>query len=151
MTTGSATPSCATSWSRCCSPATRRRRRALAWALYEVGRDPALLARCQDAATDGDDEFLDAVMKESMRLHPIIPMVVRTLMKPATIGGWDLPKGTTVGPSIIIAHHRSDNHEDPETFNPDRFLGHQGSRQPFRAPGSRSAAASAAASVRASR
>jgi cytochrome P450 family 135 len=97
---------------------------ALAWALFEVGRDPELLARCRTAATEGDDDFLDAVVKESMRLHPVIPMVVRTLMQPATIGGYDLPKGTTVGPSIIIAHQREDNHEDPEAFRPERFLGH---------------------------
>lgn len=97
---------------------------ALAWALYEAGRDPELLARCRRAAEEGDDDFLDAVMKESMRLHPVIPMVVRTLMKPATIGGYDLPAGTTVGPSIIIAHSREDNHEDPEAFRPERFLGH---------------------------
>lgn len=99
---------------------------ALAWALHELGRDPALLARCQQAATSGGadgDELLEAVLKESMRLHPIIPMVVRTLMKPATIAGWDLPAGTTVGPSIIIAHQREDNHPDPEVFRPERFLG----------------------------
>jgi cytochrome P450 family 135 len=96
---------------------------ALAWALYEAGRDPALLGRCQRAADDGDDELLEAVLKESMRVHPVIPMVVRTLMQPATIAGWHLPRGTTVGPSIIIAHQREDNHPDPETFNPDRFLG----------------------------
>ncbi|MCB0896213.1 MAG: cytochrome P450 [Nocardioidaceae bacterium] len=95
----------------------------LAWALYEVGRDPELLARCQRAADEGDDEWLDAVFKESLRLHPVIPMVVRTLMQPATIAGWDLPKGTTVGPSIIIAHQREDNHPDPEQFRPERFLG----------------------------
>ncbi len=97
---------------------------ALAWALYEVGRDPALLARCRTAADDGDDDLLEAVMKESMRLHPIIPMVVRTLMKPATIAGYDLPAGTTVGPSIILAHSREDNHDDPAAFRPERFLGH---------------------------
>jgi cytochrome P450 len=97
---------------------------ALAWALHEVGRDPELLARCRTAADEGDDDFLEAVMKESMRLHPIIPMVVRTLMKPTTIAGYDLPAGTTVGPSIIIAHSREDNHEDPEVFRPERFLGH---------------------------
>jgi cytochrome P450 len=97
---------------------------ALAWALYEAGRDPALLRRCQRAADEGDDDFLDAVMKESLRLHPVIPMVVRTLMAPVTIAGWDLPKGTTVGPSIIIAHQREDNHEDPSAFRPERFLGH---------------------------
>jgi len=96
---------------------------ALSWALYEVGRDPELLRRCQQAADAGDDDFLDAVMKESMRLHPVIPMVVRTLMKPATIAGIDIPAGATVGPSIVIAHQKTDNHADPWTFRPERFLG----------------------------
>jgi cytochrome P450 len=96
---------------------------ALAWALYEAGRDPGLLARSRAAAAEGDDEFLEAVLKESMRLHPIIPMVVRTLMQPATVAGWDLPAGTTVGPSIIIAHQREDNHPDPWAFRPERFIG----------------------------
>ena len=95
---------------------------ALAWALYEVGRSPALLARCRAAALDGDEAFLEAVLKESMRLHPVIPMVVRTLMKPASIGGYDLPAGTTVGPSIIIAHSRADNHDEPSSFRPERFI-----------------------------
>lgn len=97
---------------------------ALSWALYEAGRDPELLARCRRAVDEGDDDYLDAVLKESMRLHPIIPMVVRTLMEPVTIAGWHLPRGTTVGPSIIIAHQREDNHPDPEQFRPERFLGH---------------------------
>jgi len=57
-----------------------------------------------------------------MRLHPIIPMVVRTLMEPATIGGLDLPAGTTVGPSIIVSHERPENFPDPEVFRPERFL-----------------------------
>jgi len=95
---------------------------ALSWALYEVGRDLELLRRCQRAADDGDDDFLDAVMKESLRLHPVIPMVVRTLMKPATIAGVDVPAGATVGPSIVIAHQKPDNHPDPWTFRPERFL-----------------------------
>ena len=59
-----------------------------------------------------------------MRLHPVIPMVVRTLMKPQTIAGVDLPRGATVGPSILVAHSREDNHHDPERFDPERFLGH---------------------------
>ena len=97
---------------------------ALAWALYEIGRDPEQLRRAREAAANGDDDWLDAVMKESMRLHPVIPMVVRTLMRPATVGGIDLPAGTTVGPSILIAHSREENHADPQVFRPERFLGH---------------------------
>ncbi len=97
---------------------------ALAWALYEIGKDPEQQRRARDAADGGDDGWLEAVLKESMRLHPVIPMVVRTLMKPATIGGVDLPAGTTIGPSILIAHSREDNHPDPEVFRPERFLDH---------------------------
>jgi cytochrome P450 len=96
---------------------------ALSWALYELGRDAGLLARAREAARGGDDDYLEAVLKESMRLHPVIPMVVRTLMRPATVGGWDLPAGATVGPSILVAHSRSDNHPDPERFDPERFTG----------------------------
>lgn len=103
---------------------------SLAWALHELGRHPALLQRALEAAdAEGDDAaeglaYLEAVLKESMRLHPVIPMVVRTLMKPATVAGWSLPKGATVGPSIIIAHSKDSNHADPGRFDPERFLGH---------------------------
>jgi cytochrome P450 len=97
---------------------------ALAWALYELGRDRTQLDRAREAARTGDDDWLEAVLKESMRLHPVIPMVVRTLMKPVTIAGWDLPAGATVGPSIILTHARADNHPDPTRFDPTRFVGH---------------------------
>lgn len=96
---------------------------ALAWALHEVGKDPEQRRRAREAAVSGDDAWLEAVLKESMRLHPVIPMVVRTLMAPATIGGVDLPEGATIGPSILIAHSREENHPDPEVFRPERFLG----------------------------
>ncbi len=96
---------------------------ALSWTLYEIGRDPAQRERARIAARAGDDEWLEALLKESMRLHPVIPMVVRTLMKPTTIGGIDLPAGVTVGPSIILAHARPENHPDPWAFRPERFIG----------------------------
>jgi cytochrome P450 len=96
---------------------------ALSWALYELGRSPEELRRARDAALAGDDDRLEAVMKESMRLHPVIPMVARTLLRPATIGGVDLPAGATVGPSILLSHGRPDSFPEPEVFRPDRFVG----------------------------
>ncbi|MGD9961559.1 cytochrome P450 [Nocardioides sp.] len=92
---------------------------ALSWALYELGRDPVLRQR----ARDGGDAYLEAVMKESLRLHPVIAMVVRTLMQPATVGGYALPAGATVGPSILLNHADPTHHPDPEAFRPERFLG----------------------------
>jgi cytochrome P450 len=95
----------------------------LAWALYELGRHPELLRRAQRAADEGDDDYLEAVTKESLRLHPIIPMVVRYLTRPATIGGIDLPAGISVGPSILLAHQDPEAYPEPERFRPQRFLG----------------------------
>jgi len=95
---------------------------ALSWALYELGRDPEQLARAQRAVDDGDDDYLEAVVKESMRLHPVIPMVVRHLMAPATIGGHALPRGANIGPSILLGHAREESHRDAGSFRPRRFL-----------------------------
>jgi cytochrome P450 family 135 len=94
----------------------------LAWALYELGRHPQLMRRAQEAADTGDDDYLEAVVKESLRLHPIIPMVARFLMKPARLGGHDLPSGVSVGPSILLAHRDPANFPQPEEFRPSRFL-----------------------------
>ena len=93
---------------------------ALSWALYELGRHPSLLERAQRAVDSGDDDYLEAVMKESMRLHPVIPFVGRLLMQPATIGGIDLPAGVAVGASILLSHQV--NFERPEEFDPSRFI-----------------------------
>ncbi len=101
---------------------------ALSWALYELGRHPDEMARARTAALADDREWLEAVLKESMRLHPVIPMVVRTLQQDTTVGGLDLPAGTAVGPSIILAHGSEENHGDPEGFRPARFLEEQGGR-----------------------
>jgi cytochrome P450 len=57
-----------------------------------------------------------------MRLHPVIPMVVRHLMAPATIGGIDLPRGANVAASIILAHESEASHPQHAQFRPERFL-----------------------------
>jgi cytochrome P450 family 135 len=97
---------------------------ALAWALYELGRDPEQLRLARAAAAAGDGDWLEAVLKESMRLHPVIPMVVRTLTEPTTVGGHDLPAGVTVAPSILLSHARAESFPEPGRFDPSRFVGH---------------------------
>ncbi len=95
---------------------------ALAWALHELGQDSAQEAKARDAASAGNTDYLEAVLKESMRLHPVIPMVVRHLMRPTTIGGIDLPRGANVAASIILAHESETSHPDHGRFRPERFL-----------------------------
>ncbi|GAA2984305.1 cytochrome P450 [Actinokineospora diospyrosa] len=88
---------------------------ALAWALHELARHPTIQHRAREA----DDEYLEAVAKEAMRLHPVIYSVARELAEPTEIRGHLLPAGTIVTPSIGLAHR---GWPDPDTFDPDRFL-----------------------------
>jgi cytochrome P450 len=70
----------------------------------------------------GEDEYLEAVVKESLRLRPIIPLVARRLQEPTEIGGHLLPAGVTVTPSIWLMHRRPDIYPNPDEFRPERFL-----------------------------
>ena len=82
-----------------------------------------------------------------MRLHPVIPMVVRHLMAPATVGGIDLPRGANVAASIILAHESEESHPDHPGSVPSAS---SRARSPP-TPGSRSGAAYVAASAPGSR
>ncbi|MFC9896406.1 cytochrome P450 [Nocardia sp. NPDC127579] len=95
---------------------------ALSWALYELSAHPAVQRAAYEAARDEDDKALEAVLKEAMRLHPVIPGAVRRLTTDTTVAGWTLPAGTTVSCSIILAHRSPDNYADASEFRPARFL-----------------------------
>jgi len=95
---------------------------ALSWALHELGRDVEVLRRAQRAADEADSAYLEAVVKESLRLHPVIPMVVRHLTEPAVVHGIALPAGVSVAPSILLAHRDPRRFPDPGVFRPERFL-----------------------------
>jgi cytochrome P450 len=95
---------------------------ALAWTFERLTRTPEALGRLIAAERDGDGEYLDAVIKESLRLRPVIPAVVRCLQAPMVLGGWELPAGVNVAPSIYLMHRRPDIYPDPLAFRPERFL-----------------------------
>jgi cytochrome P450 len=95
----------------------------LAWTFHDLARRPELQARVQRAADEGDEDYLEAVVKESMRLRPVIGEVARRLNKPARVGGYDLPAGVVVFPSIELVQHRAQVFASPQEFRPERFLG----------------------------
>ena len=95
---------------------------ALAWTLYELANHPDLQDEAYAAARENDDKYLEATLKESMRLHPVIASTARKLTRDQVIGGWHLPAGTVVNTSILLAHQRSDNYPDTWTYRPERFL-----------------------------
>ena len=95
---------------------------ALAWALERITRHPAVLERLLDEQRNGGDEYLDAVVKETLRLRPVVPAVIRRLQAPMEFGGWELPAGVNIAPSIYLLHRRPDIYPDPTAFRPERFL-----------------------------
>ena len=96
---------------------------ALSWTLERLVRHPDALARLTEEARAGDgDEYMDAVIKESLRLRPVVPAVARYLTEPTELGGRVLPAGVHITPSIYLTHHNPDVYPDPHSFRPERFL-----------------------------
>jgi cytochrome P450 len=104
---------------------------SVAWALYELHRAPEALAKLRaelEGARDQGPEalaklpYLQAACSETLRRHPPLPMVRRTLTRPLVVGEYELPEGTEVAPSIYNAHHREAVFSGPFEFRPERFL-----------------------------
>jgi cytochrome P450 len=101
----------------------------LAWALERLTRHPAALARLQQELDAGEEEYLDAVVNETLRVRPVIDGVWRKLTAPAVLAGHRLPAGTLVFPAIVLVQTSHDAFPDPEDFRPERFL--DGSPPPY--------------------
>jgi cytochrome P450 family 135 len=95
---------------------------ALAWAVERLVRHPEMMRRLAEECAAGEDAYADAVAKETLRLRPVIPMVVRKLKEPMEIGGRLLPAGVAAAPSIYLMHRRADIYPEPARFRPERFL-----------------------------
>jgi cytochrome P450 len=96
---------------------------ALAFAFDLLLRNPAVLARLREEIEAGeDDAYLDAVVKETLRLRPVIDAAERTLTVPRTVAGWELPAGMKVYPAIVLVHQREDLYQNARAFRPERFL-----------------------------
>jgi cytochrome P450 len=99
---------------------------ALSWAFALILAHPAVAARLADELAGKDPtevEYLDAVVKETLRLRPIVPDVVRQVRAPFMLGGRELPIGCFATPFIYAVHRRPDLYPEPERFRPERFLG----------------------------
>lgn len=108
---------------------------SLTWTVYLLLSNPDALARARaelrkvvgDRAVSALEvpqlEYLDACIKESMRLQPVLPLVARVVRgRPYRLGPYELPEGTAINPCIYLTHRRPDLWVEPRRFRPERFL-----------------------------
>jgi cytochrome P450 family 135 len=95
---------------------------ALSWAMERLVRHPSKLERLRDETLAGEEGYLTATIQETLRLRPVIVLVIRKLTEPVEIGGYELPAGVSVTPSIHLVHRDPEIYPEPERFLPERFL-----------------------------
>jgi cytochrome P450 len=95
---------------------------ALSWAMERLTRHPEKLERLRAEVEAGEDAYLTATIQETLRLRPVIVAVIRKLTEPVEMGGYELPAGARVVPSIHLVHRDPQIYPEPERFLPERFL-----------------------------
>jgi cytochrome P450 family 135 len=96
---------------------------SLAWAVERLARNPDKLERLRaETVEEGRDEYLTATIQETLRLRPVISIVLRRLTEPVEIGGYELPAGVSVAPCVYLVHRNPEIYPEPQRFLPERFL-----------------------------
>ena len=95
---------------------------SLAWAVERLARNPDKLERLRAEVEEGREEYLTATIQETLRLRPVISIVLRRLTEAVEIGGYELPAGVSVAPCVYLVHRNPEIYPEPERFLPERFL-----------------------------
>jgi cytochrome P450 family 135 len=98
---------------------------SVAWAIERLARHPQQLARLLaeiDAGEDAGERYMTAVVNETLRVRPVVPLVARVLTQELELGNRRLPAGTRVMPSIYLTNRSPRVYERPAEFRPERFL-----------------------------
>jgi cytochrome P450 len=96
----------------------------LAWAFERLLRNPSVLDNLRRSLAEGD-EYLDATIKETLRVRPVILDLARRLTREIELSGYRIPAGALLLPSIAAIHSREDLYPQPDEFRPERFLDQQ--------------------------
>ncbi len=113
----------------------------LAWALYELGQHPHVLAKLRaelesnppdlDPSVAAKLPYLSAVCDETVRFHPILAECARVPMVPMEILGHQVLPGQALVISIVSIHHNPEIYPEPDKFIPERFIEHIYDRYEF--------------------
>ena len=105
------------------------------WALIELMRHPEVMAdivaELDELYADGSEVSfqalrsiprLEATLKETLRLHPPLILLLRVAQEDYEIGGHVLPAGTMVGASPRVSNRIAEDFPNPDAFDPSRYL-----------------------------
>ncbi|MDF0528790.1 cytochrome P450 [Tsukamurella sp. 8F] len=95
----------------------------VAWTFERLTRHPDVYAQAVQAARGEDSTYIDAVINESMRSRPVVPVVARELLRPWRFGSVSVDPGVVALVNILLLHHRDDLYPKPFAFDPERFVG----------------------------
>jgi cytochrome P450 len=99
---------------------------SVAWAIERLVRHPdklgRLVAEIDSEREGGEGRYLSAVVDETLRVRPVVPIVARMLTEELELDGYRLPAGTRVTPSIYLVNRNPRVYEDAEAFRPERFI-----------------------------
>ncbi|KAK9276755.1 hypothetical protein L1049_006291 [Liquidambar formosana] len=106
------------------------------WVMAEMIRHPGVMKKVQEELADvvgmnniveesnlPNLHYLEAVVKETFRLHPVVPLLIpRCANVSCTVGGYSVPKGTQVFLNVWALHRDPQLWDNPSEFKPERFL-----------------------------
>jgi len=95
---------------------------SLAWAVERLSRNGDKLERLRTEVEEEREDYVTATIQETLRLRPVISVVLRRLTESVEIGGYELPAGLTVAPSVYLVHRNPEVYPEPQRFQPERFL-----------------------------
>jgi cytochrome P450 len=94
---------------------------ALAWTFERLTRNPQVLARLRATLAENDEDYLECVIKESLRSRPVVSYAMRRTTEPFSVGGYTAPAGAYLGTSVVLTHKNPKLYPDPQLFRPERF------------------------------
>jgi cytochrome P450 len=97
----------------------------MAWTFERLVRHPEALERVRAEAQTDNEEYLDAVLTETLRVRPAVALIVREVSKPFQVREYEMQPGTLMACNAYALHRREDLYPEPERFRPERFLGQQ--------------------------
>ena len=104
---------------------------SIGWAFERLLRTPRALERLTDEVRNGEStDYLDAMIKETLRVRPVVTEVFRAPSEPTEFGGYLVEPGTQMAASIFLVQYDAELYPpDPEEFRPERFL--DGAPEPY--------------------